>query len=49
MNDVLTYIKQEAEKLYPEAVKTRRDLHRHPELGFKEVRTAKVVADYLRV
>ena len=26
----------------------RRDFHRHPELGFKEVRTAKVVADYLR-
>ncbi|NLZ53939.1 MAG: amidohydrolase [Thermoanaerobacteraceae bacterium] len=48
MNDVLAYIKQEAEKLYPEAVKIRRDLHRHPELGFKEVRTAKTVADYLR-
>lgn len=48
MNDVLAYIKQEAEKLYPEAVKIRRNLHRHPELGFKEVRTAKVVADYLR-
>lgn len=48
MIDVLAYIRQEAEKLYPEAVKMRRDFHRHPELGFKEVRTAKVVADYLR-
>ena len=41
MIDVLAYIRQEAEKLYPEAVKMRRDFHRHPELGFKEVRTAK--------
>lgn len=48
MNDVLAYIRQEAEKLFPEAVKLRRDFHRHPELGFKEVRTAKVIADYLR-
>jgi len=26
----------------------RRDLHRHPELGFKEQRTAAIVADQLR-
>jgi len=29
-------------------VATRRDLHRHPELGFEEERTAGVVADRLR-
>ncbi|MFD2172039.1 M20 metallopeptidase family protein [Tumebacillus lipolyticus] len=35
-------------ELYPKLVETRRDLHRHPELGFEEVRTSKVVADWLR-
>src|SRR4051812_40980998 len=29
-------------------VETRRDLHRHPELGFQEVRTAGIVAARLR-
>jgi len=29
-------------------VATRRDLHRHPELGFEEVRTARVVAERLQ-
>ncbi|MDB4950108.1 MAG: N-acyl-L-amino acid amidohydrolase [Gemmatimonadetes bacterium] len=29
-------------------IDTRRDLHRHPELGFEEVRTAAVVAERLR-
>src|SRR5579862_3245243 len=31
-----------------ELVETRRDLHRHPELGFAEKRTAGVVASRLR-
>lgn len=30
-----------------EVIRLRRDLHRHPELGFEEVRTAGIVADYL--
>ncbi len=30
-----------------EVIALRRDLHRHPELGFEEVRTAGIVADYL--
>ncbi len=41
-------------RVYPEIsqrltehTKWRRDLHRHPELGFKESRTAKIVADRL--
>lgn len=34
--------------LKDEVIAIRRDLHAHPELGFKEVRTSKVVADYLR-
>lgn len=37
----------EAEALYDQLVATRRDLHMHPELGFQEFRTARVVADQL--
>ena len=33
--------------LHDEMVATRRDLHRHPELGFQEVRTAGIVVDRL--
>src|SRR5687768_3599218 len=29
-------------------IETRRDLHRHPELGFQERRTAGIIADRLR-
>ena len=37
-----------AEAILPKAVAWRRDLHQNPELGNREVRTAKVVADHLR-
>lgn len=37
-----------ARSLAPSLVATRRDLHRHPELGFQEFRTAGLVADRLR-
>jgi amidohydrolase len=36
-----------AEALYDEIVAVRRDLHMHPELGFQEVRTARIVAEKL--
>lgn len=32
----------------PKLVAWRRDIHQHPELGNREVRTAKIVADHLR-
>jgi amidohydrolase len=34
--------------LEPKVVAWRRDIHQHPELGNREVRTAKLVADHLR-
>ena len=37
----------EARALYDDLVATRRDLHMHPELGFQEVRTARIVAERL--
>src|ERR1700722_9789246 len=32
----------------PELIALRRDIHRYPEVGFEEVRTAKIVAEQLR-
>ena len=37
----------EADAIYDELVGWRRDFHRHPELGFEETRTARIVADHL--
>jgi amidohydrolase len=37
-----------AARVEPGVITTRRDLHQHPELGNREVRTAKIVADRLR-
>lgn len=39
---------KEAESLFDEMVQMRRDFHRHPELGFRETRTAGIVAQTLR-
>src|SRR5919199_1328838 len=39
---------QKAQALADELIRIRRDIHRHPELAFKEVRTAAFVADTLR-
>nr|WP_246197362.1 amidohydrolase [Pseudoxanthomonas sacheonensis] len=36
------------QRLQPEIVQWRRDIHEHPELGTHEIRTAKLVADQLR-
>ena len=39
--------KQEATALFDDMGRVRRDLHRHPELGFQEMRTAAIVAETL--
>ena len=41
-------IKRRIQELNDELVALRRDFHRHPELGFKEVRSQKIVLEYLR-
>ncbi|MDP9229374.1 MAG: amidohydrolase, partial [Bacteroidota bacterium] len=37
-----------ADKIESKCVEWRRDIHQHPELGNRETRTAKLVADHLR-
>ena len=37
-----------ADRVAPEVVAWREDVHQHPELGTQEVRTSKLVADHLR-
>lgn len=41
-------VAQQADALKARLVEVRRDIHKHPELGFRETRTAKLVADRLR-
>ncbi len=43
-----TAILQRASQLAPKLIEIRRAIHRHPELGFAEFRTAALVADVLR-
>lgn len=38
----------EVNAIKDEIIANRRDFHKHPELGFKELRTAKVIADKLK-
>ncbi|HOW86434.1 MAG TPA: M20 family metallopeptidase [Candidatus Aminicenantes bacterium] len=41
-------IKAATDRLAPELIAIRQDLHAHPELGLQETRTSAVVADYFR-
>ena len=40
-------IRPEIERLKETIIQTRRDIHRHPELGFNEYRTASLISDRL--
>lgn len=40
--------KDEALLINNELVKMRRDFHEHPELGFEEYRTSKIIKDFLK-
>ena len=41
-------IRQTAQSMQPELVRLRRDVHRHPEVGWTEFRTAALVASRLK-
>ncbi|MBO8092252.1 MAG: amidohydrolase [Prosthecochloris sp.] len=41
------HVTRAAAALYSEVVELRRDIHRHPELSFREFRTTRLVAEYL--
>ena len=45
----MPHISSEVEKLVPNLIELRRDFHRHPELGFQEERSARVVAERLKL
>jgi len=40
-------IREEIVGLKDELIALRRDFHMHPELGFHEIRTSRIVGDYL--
>ncbi len=48
LNKITPLINQYLEKLIPEFVSIRRDLHANPELGYDEKRTSKVIQDFLK-
>ena len=41
-------VQEMVEKIYPQLVSIRRDLHQHPELGLEEYRTSALVLDFLK-
>jgi amidohydrolase len=45
---VPAYVKADAKALEAKIIAWRRDIHQHPELGNRETRTAKLVADHLK-
>ena len=47
-NDVRARIDMAADKIEAKTIAWRRDFHLHPELGNREFRTSKIIADHLR-
>jgi amidohydrolase len=47
-NPLASQVDKLTQELIPQVVTWRRDFHQHPELGNRETRTAKVIADELR-
>ena len=41
-------LEQEIAKIKDELILMRKDFHRFPEVGFKEYRTAEMVAEYMK-
>ena len=48
VNPLVAQIDRSTDELTPQVVTWRRDFHEHPELGNREVRTSKLIADELR-
>lgn len=48
INPLAAQVNRLVEEITPQVVTWRRDFHQHPELGNREVRTAKIIADELR-
>ncbi|MBP3240688.1 MAG: amidohydrolase, partial [Oribacterium sp.] len=46
--DIYEKIKTLSEKMEEEAVRIRRDLHKHPETAFLEMRTTVIIEKFLR-
>ena len=46
--NITTLISTAADKIEPKTIAWRRDFHEHPELGNREFRTARIIADHLR-
>ena len=46
--DLSALIDAAADKIEPKTIAWRRDFHEHPELGNREFRTSKIIADHLR-
>ena len=48
MKNDFSEIQSEIDAMQPELVRIRRDLHRHPETGWLEMRTTAILAKELR-
>lgn len=47
MDNIITAIKENANKLLPRIIEVRRELHKHPELSFQEANTSERIKNFL--